>query len=58
MKTKETTYAQKAIQKRIVEKNDCHQPELFQFHNSDNYSDYSDYSDYVDYGDNINYSIM
>lgn len=58
METKETTYAQKAIQKRIVEKNDCHQSELFQFHNSDNYSDYSDYSDYVDYGDNINYSIM
>lgn len=58
MKAIEKTYAQEAILKRIVEKQNCHQPELFQFHNSDNYSDYSDYSDYVDYGDNINYSIM
>lgn len=59
METRETTYAQEAIQKRISKKqNSCQEKNVFQFHNSDNYSDYSDYSDYVDYGDNINYSIM
>ncbi len=56
--TTETTFAQEAIQKRIIAKQDNCLTESFQFHNSDNYSDYSDYSDYVDYGDNINYSIM
>ena len=51
METKETTYAQEAIKKRIVEKQE--QDNEFQ-----DYSDYSDYSDYFDYGDSINYSIM
>lgn len=56
METNETTYAQEAIWKRIVEKQECCQTESFQFHNSDNYSDYSDYSDYYVYGDS-DYSI-
>lgn len=58
MEKKELTYAQEAIQERISKKQNSCQENVFQFHNSDNYSDYSDYSDYVDYGDNINYSIM
>ena len=56
METKEKTYAQEVIRKRIVEKLEICQTESFQFHNSDNHSDYSDYSDYYVYGDS-DYSI-
>lgn len=53
MKNQRNTYSKTIIKERISQKQECRQAELFQFHNSDNYSDYSDY--YV-YGDS-DYSI-
>lgn len=53
---KSLTHARETIRRRCEEKQNCCQTELFQFHNSDNYSEHADYSDYYVYGDS-DYSI-